>query len=110
MLQWMFFEQYEVEPAIAVVRFLIAIAGERDETRSARTQAGGGQSRARRDRRAPRRGREWLVGDRYTAADISISAYVQVAEDGEFDLSLYPNVQSWLARVAGVPGHVAMDD
>ena len=30
-LQWMFFEQYEVEPSIAVARFWIALLGEREK-------------------------------------------------------------------------------
>ena len=31
MLQWMFFEQYDHEPAIAVVRFWMAYSGRADE-------------------------------------------------------------------------------
>ena len=56
-LQWMFFEQYTHEPAIAVVRFLVAYSGEPekhvDSIASRRSRA---TVRARRDRGAPRRG------------------------------------------------------
>ena len=55
-------------------------------------------------------GREWLVSDAYSAADISIYGYTHVAEEGEFDLSQYPSVQAWVDRVTAVPGHVAMSD
>src|SRR5262249_14106560 len=107
-LQWMFFEQYEVEPAIAVARFWIAILGERDEEKLEPKWGAG--NRALGAREGHREGRAWLVGDRYSAADISLSAYVQVAGEGEFDLSQYPNVTAWLTRVAAVPGHLSFAD
>jgi glutathione S-transferase len=107
-LQWMFFEQYEVEPAIAVARFWIALLGQRDEEKLAsKWQAG---NRALGALAGHLDGRDWLVGDAYSAADISLYGYTHVAGEGEFDLAQYPAVQSWLARVAAVPGHVAMED
>ena len=54
-------------------------------------------------------GRHWLVGDGFTVADISIYAYTHVAEDGDFDLAQYPNVQAWIGRVAAVPGYVTLE-
>ena len=69
----------------------------------------GGEPRARRDRRHLG-GHDWLVGDAYSAADISLYGYVHVADEGEFDLSGYPAIEGWLERVATVPGHVAMED
>jgi glutathione S-transferase len=35
-------------------------------------------------------------------------AYTHCAEDGGFDLSRYPAMQNWLARVSEQPGFVAM--
>jgi glutathione S-transferase len=54
-------------------------------------------------------GRGWLVGDGMTIADISLYAYTHVAHEGGFDLGRYPAILSWLARVAGQPGHVPID-
>ena len=107
-LQWMFFEQYEVEPAIAVARFWIELLGKRDEEKLEPKWAAGNRALAAIDSHLE--GRAWLVDDAYSAADISIYGYVQVAEGGEFDLSLYPNVTAWRDRVAAVPGHVALGD
>ena len=53
--------------------------------------------------------RSFLVGDRYTLADISLYAYTHVAHEGGFDLELYPAIRAWLDRVAGEPGHVPID-
>jgi glutathione S-transferase len=50
--------------------------------------------------------REFLVADCYTIADIALYAYTHVAGDGGFDLSRYPAIGRWLARVATQSGHV----
>ncbi len=48
----------------------------------------------------------FLVGDRYSIADISLYAYTHVADEAGIDLEPYPAVRAWLARVAAQPGHV----
>src|SRR6476661_4718691 len=45
-------------------------------------------------------GREWLVGDRMTLADIALYAYTHVAGEGGFELDRYPAIRAWLDRVA----------
>jgi glutathione S-transferase len=52
----------------------------------------------------------YLVGEQYTIADIALYAYTHVAHEGGFDLSAYPAIQAWLARVASHPRHVGMFD
>ena len=54
-------------------------------------------------------GREFLVGGRYSVADIGLYAYTHVAHEGGFDLDRYPAIRAWLERVAGQPGHVPID-
>jgi glutathione S-transferase len=108
-LQWMFFEQYEHEPAIAVARFLImysCLEREQYEKRLPRLHADGERALAAMERHLD--GRDWLVGDSMTLADIALYAYTHCAEEGGFDLALCPAVRSWLARVAAEPGHVPM--
>jgi glutathione S-transferase len=51
----------------------------------------------------------FLVGERYTLADISLYAYTHVADEGDFDLEPYPAIRGWLERVASQPGHVLID-
>ena len=106
-LQWMFFEQYEHEPAIAVARFLIAYAQlpRADfEKRLPRLWADGLRALGVMDKHLD--GRAWFVGDSMTLADIALYAYTHVAEEGEFDLAPFGNVRAWLDRVAAEPGHV----
>jgi glutathione S-transferase len=108
-LQWMFFEQYEVEPSIAVARFWIALLGERER------YAGELESKWRAGNKALAAvdghlaGRDWLVGDSFTVADISVYAYTHLADEGDFELGRYPHLQSWIERVAAVPGYIQLD-
>src|SRR5579862_5432638 len=100
-LQWMFFEQYDHEPNIAVARFLIAYAGlprEEYEKRLPRLHEGGAKALAAMERGLA--GRDWFVGDSITLADIALYAYTHVADEAELDLGPYPAIRDWLARVA----------
>jgi glutathione S-transferase len=103
-LGWQFFEQYEIEPNIAVARFLkLFDRPASDEFLTAR-QLGG-----RKALDALERGladRQWLVGGRYSIADISLYAYTHVAAEGGFDLEPYPAIRAWIDRVAEQPGHI----
>jgi glutathione S-transferase len=110
-LQWMFFEQYDHEPAIAVVRFWLAYSGRPDafaDRVEERTAAGYRALDAMEKHLAADR-REFFVGDAMTLADIALYAYTHVAPEGGFDLSGYPMIRGWVDRVAATPGHVAID-
>jgi glutathione S-transferase len=108
-LQWQFFEQYEHETSLAVVRFWLAYSGQ-PEAYAARVESRRDAGyRALDAMEGHLAGRGWLVGDGMTIADISLYAYTHVAHEGGFELDGYPAVLSWLARVAGEPGHVPID-
>lgn len=51
-------------------------------------------------------GGEWLVGSAPTIADVALFSYIDHAPEGNVDLSGYPAIQSWLTRVAALPGFV----
>jgi glutathione S-transferase len=108
-LQWMFFEQYDHEPAIAVARFWLAFSGRADEVRDQvpEWQAKGNRALAAMERHL--NGRAWLVGEHMTIADIALYAYTHVADEAGFDLGPYPAIRAWLERVASRPGHVPID-
>jgi glutathione S-transferase len=108
-LQWMFFEQYEVEPTIAVARFWITLLGER-ERHTAELEgkwAAGNRALAALDEHLA--AHDWLVAGAYSIADISIYGYAHLAEEGDFELAQYPAVRAWLERVAAVPGHIPLE-
>ena len=112
MLRWMFFEQYSHEPNVATLRFWLHFVGERNLTEFQRSQLrakriAGEDALALMDRHLD--GRDWLVGDRATLADIVLFAYTHVAEAGGFRLEDHRHVCAWLKRIAKLPGFVAMD-
>ena len=51
---------------------------------------------------------EFLVGGRYSIADIALYAYTHAAPEGGFELEPYPAIREWLTRVMAQPGHVGI--
>ena len=108
-LQWMFFEQYSHEPYIAVVRFWVAYSGTPEcfvDQVAGKMKVGYAALDAMERHLG---GRTFLVGERYSIADISLYAYTHVAHEGGFDLAPYPAIGAWLDRVGSQPGHVTID-
>jgi glutathione S-transferase len=108
-LQWMFFEQYSHEPYVAVVRFW-HFSGQLESHRS--------ELAAKMERGYHALGvmeqhlleRAFLVGERYSIADIALYAYTHVADEGGFELGRFPALGRWLARVRSQPGHIRITD
>jgi glutathione S-transferase len=108
-LQWMFFEQYELEPSIALARFWVSILGQREQYAAELEGKWRAGNRALAALDEQLSARDWLVGDAYSIADISLYAYTHVAGEGDFDLGPYPAVRAWLDRVAAEAGHVPIE-
>ena len=104
-LQWMFFEQYKHEPGIAVVRFWVAKSEDPPPADVIEARRGDGRV-ALKVMERHLRDHEYLVGGRFTIADIALYAYTHVAPEGGFDLEPLPAVRAWLERVAAQPGMV----
>ena len=49
---------------------------------------------------------EFLVGGRYTIADIAVYGYSHRAEEAQLDLEPYPNLRTWFERVESQPGYM----
>jgi glutathione S-transferase len=107
-LQWMFFEQYDLEPNIAVLRFWAEAGTTHPEAEVEAKRQSGERALGALERHLD--GRQFLVDDAYSIADIALYAYTHVAPEGGFSLQPYPAVEAWLARVADQPGHVAIGD
>jgi glutathione S-transferase len=108
-LQWMFFEQYEHEPAIAVLRFLKTYSGRPEWYEARREELTKRGERALEAQERGLAGRDWLAGDAMTIADIALYAYTHAADEGGFSLDAYPSIRAWLERVAAQPGHVPIE-
>ncbi|WP_342652496.1 glutathione S-transferase family protein [Vibrio metschnikovii] len=108
MYEWLFFEQYSHEPFIAVARFIQKYQGMRDSRLEEyySLQPGGNKALSIMDSRLAET--DYLVGCQLTIADIALYAYTHVADEGGFNLSHYPNIQSWCERIKGQKSYVGM--
>lgn len=94
--EWMFWEQYSHEPYVAVCRFHMVYLGKSKETRDTlRVERG---ERALDFMETQLSGRNWLAGDRFSIADISLLAYSRRAHEGGFDTGARPSVLAWIRR------------
>lgn len=109
--QWLFFEQYDHEPYVAVARSWISVypdrIGKATPEQIAGWHAKGYKAFGVMEERL--KDHDWLAGNAYSVADIALYAYTHVADEGGFDLSGYPGIRNWLGRVAETPGFVPMD-
>ena len=109
-LQWMFFEQYSHEPCIAVARYwkhILPTLSPLQEMDLPNRMKGGYAALDVMEKHLATT--PFFVAGRYGVADIALYAYTHVAHEGDFDLSRYPHINAWLARVAAQPGHVSID-
>lgn len=108
-LQWQFFEQYSHEPYIAVARFIAKFLGLPSDRKAEfeSKQQGGHKALAVMEEQLTES--PYLVGENMTIADISLYGYTHVAGEGGFDLSGYPAVNAWLARIASHPKYAGME-
>lgn len=106
MMGWLFFEQYDHEPNIAVLISWYAIKGlpEHADIFEPMKQAGAKRALDLMERRLS--SHNWLVGDGLTIADISLYAYTHRAELGKVSLADYPAIRAWLERFEALPGYV----
>jgi glutathione S-transferase len=107
-LAWQFFEQYEIEPNLAVARFYKLFDLEPSEETTESKTLGGTKALQALERGLT--GKQFLVGERYTVADISLYGYTHVAGEGGFSLEPFPAIRAWLERVAAQPGHILITD
>jgi glutathione S-transferase len=102
MLQWMFFEQYTHEPAIAVARFIRVFLQKDADPRLPELLARGHRALGVMEQHLATR--DYFVGGRLSLADLALFAYTHRAGDGGFDLAAFPAVRAWLARCRAQPG------
>lgn len=108
-LRWMFFEQNALMPNVGWARFIRRWLPEDSPLRARlpwldETAAG---ALAVIERGLD--GRPFIVGDRYSIADIALYGYGHLAGEAGLDLAAFPAVRAWLDRVRSQPNHIALE-
>ena len=109
-LQWMFFEQHALEPNIGAAYFWLSLVkGGRDlQTHALEDWMERGYAALQVMENHLKTAR-YFAANQLTVADIALYGYTHLASTCDFDLSAFPAIRAWLARVEAQPDHVTMD-
>jgi glutathione S-transferase len=103
--QWSFWAMTEVEPHLIVllINRLIAPAGQRDEKAAAAAEAA---------LKAPfkvlddyMKGREYILGNQFTVADLNVASVLGIANLVKLDLSAIPIARAYLEKCLSRPAN-----
>jgi glutathione S-transferase len=102
-MQWLFFEQYYVEPTLGTLRYW-TIAGKlkTNEAVAAVKRSSGERALDALERHLSQH--PFLANDSYSIADIAVFAYSHLAGDAHFDLASRPSFVRWVERVKSQAG------
>lgn len=104
-VRWLIYEQTDVMPATGGLRFRLQTGRlGRDHADAVRRRKAGEEVLGILDDHLT--GRNFLVGDVYTIADIALYAYLHVAHEAGYELERRPALRRWLRRVTERPGYV----
>ncbi len=98
-MQWLFFEQYNVEPSIGSLRYwtLTGKLPKRAPASVAQKRDAGDFALDRLDAHLHRN--QYLANNRFSIADLAVYAYAHLAADAGFDLERRPHFSAWMRRV-----------
>ena len=99
---WLIYEQTDVMPMIGGLRFRL-MTNRLKPTDPDAVRRREGALAVLRTLDEHLAGRDYLVAEKYTIADIAVYAYTHLAHDADIDTAAYPNVCNWLDRVQQQP-------
>jgi len=102
--QWLFFEQNQIEPAIATARVMKSRNRDRERPDDYAHRVDWGNE-ALDSLDAHLADKDFLVQGRYTVADMAVYAYAHVAHE-VVDMAGRDAIAAWIARVESQPGFV----
>ena len=103
-LRWQFWDNHKLSSPAGMTRFLMNFLPEekRPQEVIAFTQAR--LKSAYKVLDAHLDGREWIVGDQPTIADLSCCGYLYYPEPFGFERTDWPHIDAWLSRISALPG------
>lgn len=102
--QWLFFEADYVQSTIATLRYWnLTGKNARNQHQLEKRRLGAIGVLGNLDRYLT--DKSFLVGDRYTIADIAVYAYVHLAHEADIDMAPYAVIRRWIDRVHTIVGN-----
>ena len=105
-LQWMFFEQSNIDQVLGRTRFLRAFPDFRTPAPQEWQEWYRAGNKALSILDSHLGDREYLVGSSYSIADIALYGYVHTANEGGFELADFTNIGRWLRNVETTDGYI----
>ena len=103
-LRWVLWDNHKLSSQAGVTRFLMNFLPEDKRPAEVIGFMQGRLKAAYATLNAALEGRDWLVGNEITNADISCCGYLYYPEPFGFERKDYPNIDAWLDRIADQPG------
>ena len=106
--QWLFFEQNQLEPSIAVSRWFLRFAPDSTNAKASVELQRGRGTKSLEVLEQHLSQADFLVGNAYSVADIALFGYTPLAPEANFPLGPYPGIRAWIDRVRSQPRFVPM--
>ncbi len=103
-LRWMFWDNHKMSSQVGMTRFLMNFLAEDKRPKEVILFMQGRLKAAYATLDKHLDGRDWIVGDDLTNADLSCCGYLYYPEPFGFDCKDWPNIDRWLSNISAVPG------
>ncbi len=109
-LRWILWDNHKLSSQAGVVRFMTNFLPKEKRNADVIAFLSGRMVAALQTLDTHLEGREWIVGDGLTNADLTCCGYLYYPEEYGFDRAAYPNIDAWLTRLSKQPGWKAPYD
>lgn len=103
-LRWVLWDNHKLSSQAGMTRFLMNFLPEQHRNPDVIAFAQGRLKPAYQLLNAHLEGRDWIVGDGITNADLSCCGYLYYPEPFGFDRADWPHIDAWLTRLSEQPG------
>ncbi|WP_170370806.1 glutathione S-transferase family protein [Ruegeria arenilitoris] len=103
-LRWVLWDNHKFSSMAGMTRFLINFLPEEHRNPDVIAFNQGRLKAAYQVLNAHLEGRDWIVGDSVTNADLSCCGYLYYPEPFGFDRAEWPHIDAWLTRLSEQPG------
>jgi glutathione S-transferase len=103
-LRWVLWDNHKMSSQAGMTRFLMNFLPEKHRDPNVIAFMQGRLKAAYATLNAHLEGRDWIVGDSLTNADLSCCGYLYYPEPFGFDRAEWPYIDAWLTRLSDTPG------
>jgi glutathione S-transferase len=103
-LRWVLWDNHKLSSQVGMTRFLMNFLPEDKRPKEVIAFMQGRLKAAFATLEAQLEGRDWIVGDSLSNADLTCCGYLFYDEPFGFDRKDYPNIDAWLSRISALPG------